>query len=111
MSDPSRRPSKRAKTSNSKPAQAPMPKRTLEELINAIPPPPHYEPLPHREVQRPPAIQLPSDTNADPYGLFTLFLTESESEMIARNTNRYAEIKGAASDGKRTWWPTKCSRD
>jgi hypothetical protein len=29
--------------------------------------------------------------------------------MIARNTNRYAEIKGAASDGKRTWWPTSAA--
>jgi hypothetical protein len=62
--------------------------------------------VPHRKIQRPPAVQLPPYANTDPYGLLTLFLTKAHFETIAANTNRYAEVKKAGSEGKRAWWPT-----
>jgi hypothetical protein len=99
MNNTSCRPTKRAKLSN------PLPKRTPAELINAIPPP-DYEPLSHRQIYRPPRVQLPPNANTDPCGLLTLFLTESHFETIAANTNQYAEAKKAGSEGKRTLWPT-----
>lgn len=79
------------------------------DLIDAIPPPPSYCPLPYRQISRPPAIQLPPNTKTDPYSLFTLFLTEEHFETIATNTNEYAREKGAGSEGKRTWWPTSAA--
>ena len=114
MSDPSSQsssqPRKRVKKSNPKPPKPPpqvsLPKRTPAELIDAIPPPPDYVPLPYRQIHRLPAIQLPPSTETDPYSLFTLFLTEDHFETIATNTNRYAEVKKAGSDRKRAWWPT-----
>jgi hypothetical protein len=109
MSNPSCRPSKRVKRSNLKPLQVPLPKRTPAEVIDAIPPPPDYEPLPHRQIHRLPTIQLPPYANTDPYSLFTLFLTEAHFETIATNTNRYAEVKKAGSEKKRDWWPTSAA--
>jgi hypothetical protein len=41
--------------------------------------------------------------------LFTLFLTEAHFETIAADTNRYAEVKKAGSEGKRPWWPTSAA--
>ena len=98
--------SKQVKRLNSKPLE---PKRTPAELIDAIPPPPNYDPLPHLKIQRPPTIQLPPYTDTDLYSLFTLFLTEAHFQTIAANTNRYAEVKGAGSKGKRAWWPTSAA--
>jgi hypothetical protein len=109
MSNPSCRPSKRVKRSNLKPLQVPLPKRTPAELIDAIPPPLDYEPLPHRQIHRLPTIQLPPYANTDPYSLFTLFLTEAHFETIATNTNRYAEVKKVGSEKKRDWWPTSAA--
>ena len=106
MSDPSSQKSKRLKKLNSKPPRTALPKRTPAELIDAIPPPPNYVPLPHRQIHRPPAIQLPLHVKTDPYSLFTLFLTEAHFEMIAANTNRYAELNNAGCEGKRIWRPT-----
>lgn len=87
----------------------PSPKGTPAEVIDAIPPPPDYAPLPYREIHRPPTIQLPAYANTDPYSLFTLFLTEAHFETIAANTNRYGLLKNADSDGKRAWWPTSAA--
>jgi hypothetical protein len=98
--------SKRAKRLNSKAPRVALPTRTPAELIDAIPPPPDYVPLPHRQIRRLPSVQLPPNVKKDPYSLFTLFLTESHFKTIATNTNRYAELKNAGSDGKRTWRPT-----
>jgi hypothetical protein len=109
MSNQSSRPSKRVKGSNSKPPQVALPKRTPAELIDAIPPPPDYEPLPHRQIHRAPTIQLPLHVNRDPYSLFTLFITEAHFRTIAANTNRYAEVKKAGTEGKRAWWPTSAA--
>ena len=93
--------SKRLKRSNSKSPRIALPKRTPAELIDAIPPPPEYVPLPHRRTYRSPTIQLPPHANRDPYSLFTLFLTEAYFETIAANTNRYTEIKKVGREGKR----------
>lgn len=96
------------KRSNKTP-QVPLLKRTPAELINAIPPPPDYEPLPHRQIHRLPTVRLPPNTNTDPYSLFTLFLTKAHFETIATNTNQYTEVKKAGSEGKRAWWPTSAA--
>jgi len=109
MSDPSSQsssqPRKRVKKSNPKPLKPPppvsLPKRTPAELIDAIPPPPNYKPLPYRQIHCLPTIQLPPGTETDLYSLFTLFLTKDHFETIATNTNRYAKVKGAGSDRKR----------
>jgi len=106
MSNPKNKQNKRVKRLNSKPSQIPQPKRTPAELIDAIPPPPEYMPLPHRQIHRHPMLQLPPHANRDPYSLFTLFLTEAHFEVIAANTNRYAEVKEAGREGKRAWEPT-----
>ena len=53
------------------------------------------------KINRAPTIQLPLYAYKDPYSLFTLFLTEAHFETIAANTNRYAEVKKAGSEGKR----------
>ena len=108
----SSQPSKRVKRSIPKPPKPPqdsLPKRTPAELIDAIPPPPNYVPLPYREIHRLPVIQLPPDTKTDPYSLFTLFITEAHFETIAANTNRYAEVKEADKNGKRAWSPTSAA--
>ena len=103
----SSQPSKRLKTSHSKPLKGVLPKRSPAELINAIPPPPEYVPLPYRQIQRPPLVQLPPQhVKRDPYSLFTLYLTEAHFETITANTNRYAEVKKAGSDRKRLWRQT-----
>jgi hypothetical protein len=109
MSNPSSRPSKRAKVSDSQPPQVVLPKRTPAELIDAIPPPLDYIPLLHRQTNRAPSIQLPPHANKDLYSLFTLFLTEAHFETIAAHTNRYAEVKKAGSNRKRAWWPTNAA--
>src|SRR5580700_7284339 len=106
MSELGSQPTKKAKLS-----YTPKPPPKLEkpaDLIAAIPPPPEYDPLPHREN---PTIELPPHlhSNTDPYGLFTLFLTEAHFETIATNTNRYAEGKGAGTTGKRAWRPTSAA--
>src|ERR1700722_13698923 len=106
MSDSNSRPSKRVKKADPKLPRVVLPKRTPTELIDAIPPPPDYEPLPYRQIHRAPAVQLPLHANRDAYSLFTLFLTEAHFETIAANTNQYAEVKEAGTKGKRTWWPT-----
>jgi hypothetical protein len=97
MSDQISRPNKKAKLSKTpKPLELldnPYSSCTIAELIVAIPPLPEYEPLPYRDEYRPPIIELPIDTNTDPYSLFTLFLIEAHIETIATNTNRYTEKK------------------
>jgi Transposase IS4 len=104
MSDPNNRPSKKAKLSHTpKPLEKPY---SQCKPIAAIPPPPNYDPLPHRDNYRPPTIELPPHSNIDLYSLFTLFLTETHFETIATNTNRYAESKGAGIVGKCIWKPT-----
>jgi hypothetical protein len=103
MSNPSIRQSKRVKVSNSQPPRVVLPKRTPAELIDAIPPPPDYVPLPHRQINCAHSIQLLPHANKDPYSIFTLFLTEAHFETIAAHTNRYAEITKAGSEGKRVW--------
>ena len=91
---------------NSKPSQV-VPKRTPAEVIDSIPPFPDYDPLPYRQIHRPPTIQLPQHVNGDdPYSLFTLFITEAHFEIIAENTNRYAEANNAGCEGKRVWRST-----
>lgn len=82
-------------------------------LIQSIPPPPDYEPLPYRDLQRAGTPNLPPDlpphASSDPYSLFTLFFTESHFETIARNTNQYAKARQAGKPGKRAWWPTSAA--
>src|SRR5580700_12183095 len=104
MSELGSQPTKKAKLS-----YTPKPPKPLEkpaDLIAVIPPPPEYDPLPYRENPRQATIELPLHSNTDPYSLFILFLTEAHFEMIATNTNRYAESKGAGGIGKRIWKPT-----
>ena len=101
MSNPSSRPSKRAKVSKSQPPRVVLPKGTPADLIDAIPLLPDYVPLLHCQINRTPSIQLPPHANKDPYSLFTLFLIEAHFETIAAHTNRYAEVKEASSDRKR----------
>jgi hypothetical protein len=91
----------RAKVSDSQPPRVVLPERISAELVDAIPPPPDYVPLPHRQTNRAPSIQLPPHANKDPYSLFTLFLTEAHFETIGAHANRYAEVKKAGSEGKR----------
>jgi hypothetical protein len=98
-------PAKRAKLSHPPKLEKPA------DLIVAIPPPPEYDPLPHRENPRQPTIELPPSlhSNIDLYGLFILFLTEAHFETIATNTNRYAEGKGAGTTRKHAWKPTSAT--
>src|ERR1700722_12000952 len=84
MSNPSVRPSKRVKVSNSQPPQVVLPKRTPAELIDAIPPPLDYVPLPHRQINRAPSIQLPPHANKDPYS----YLRYSLQRPILRQLRR-----------------------
>jgi hypothetical protein len=77
--------------------------QTPTELIESIPPPPDYHPLPYLQINRRPEVRLPIGTETDPYSLFKLFLTNKHFETITANTNKYAEANGANSDGKRTW--------
>jgi len=84
----------------------PQPKHTRVELIDTIPLPPEYMPLPHRQIHRHPMLQLPPHTNRDSSSLFTLFLTEAYFEIIAANTNRYAEVKEAGRAGNGAWEQT-----
>ena len=79
------------------------------ELINSIPPPPCYDPLPYRQISRPPQVQLLIEVETDPYSLFKLFITDKHFDIIALNTNAYAESKQAGIEGKRTWRPTYAS--
>src|SRR5947208_2627278 len=78
-----------------------------DELINSIPPPPHYNSLPYRHLRRAGTAQLPAGlppkSYRDPYNLF---LTEKHFDTIARNTNCYAKARNARGPGKRAWWPT-----
>ena len=75
----------------------PAPKKqkldVANNLIKSIPPPPSYNPLPYRDLQRAGTPNLPADlppkSYRDPYSLFTLFLTKSHFETIIRNTNLY----------------------
>jgi hypothetical protein len=88
-------------------------KRTLlspTKLIESIPPPPSYHPLPYREINRPPEVRLPIGVETDPYSLFKLFITDKHFETIASNTNAYAKSKEAGTSGKRPWWPTSASK-
>jgi hypothetical protein len=97
ISDLISRPNKKAKLSNApKPLDNLYSNYIVAELIVAIPPPPEYKPLLYRDEYRPPTIELPIDTNTDPYSLFTLFLIEAYFETITTNTNRYTEKKGGA---------------
>jgi hypothetical protein len=94
------------KRSSKRPTKHLKIEQTPDELINSIPPPPSYQPLPYRQISRPPTIRIPPDVATDPYSLFKLFLTDRHFEIIAINTNAYAKAKEAGTNGKRTWWPT-----
>jgi hypothetical protein len=62
--------------------QRPVKKRkiaqTPTELIESIPPPPDYYPLPYLQINRRLEVRLPIGTETDPYSLFKLFLTDNE---------------------------------
>ncbi|OXV06134.1 hypothetical protein Egran_06098 [Elaphomyces granulatus] len=73
---------KKKPTKKSKPPQVDLPQRTPAELIHAIPAVPDYDPLPYREIN------------------------QKYFEMLAVNTNRYAKLKNAGSEGMRSWSPT-----
>jgi hypothetical protein len=87
----SQRPSKKARTI-----------QTPTELIQSIPPPPNYQPLPYCQINRPPKVHISTDIETDPYSLFKLFITDQHFETIAFNINQYAKFKKAGSNGKRT---------
>jgi hypothetical protein len=80
--------------------------QTPTELIQSIPPPPRYHPLPYCQINRSPIVRITTGIKTDPYSLFKLFITDKHFETIASNTNKYAKSKEAGSCGKRSWWPT-----
>jgi hypothetical protein len=87
-------------------------KKTLQtptKLIQSIPPPPSYHPLPYCQINRSPIIRIPTGLKTDSYSLFKLFITDKHFETIASNTNEYAKSKEAGNSGKRAWRPTSAT--
>jgi len=85
-------------------------KSTIEKIRN-LPPPPVHIPFqglyaPHMARSIGPAVGL-----ADPYTLFSLFFSENELEILAKNTNLYALVHDAGIRSNshpfvRKWHPT-----
>jgi hypothetical protein len=94
MSNLNIQPSKRVKKADPKPPRVVLPKRTPAELIDAIPPPPDYEPLPYRQIHHAPTVRLPLHANRDAYSLFMLFLTEAHCNRGSPgNTDSYGSYE------------------
>lgn len=71
----------------------------------------HPAPRHNRIVYPPEDIYSPPAENENtsppsPLKFFQLFFTEAEFEILAQNTNLYAEQKGAGKPGSRPWRPT-----
>ena len=86
-------------------------KKFAIEKIQNLPPPPVHTPFqglysPHRTWSIGPAMGL-----IDPYALFSLFFSEGELDILAKNTNLYAAVHDAGVRSNshpfvRKWHPT-----
>lgn len=79
---------------------------------SSLPRPPNFIPFIHptapheRLVQLPTTFSIQSESSALPSAFFKLFFFNKAFEILAHNTNSYAEAKGAGAPGHHRWYPT-----